>query len=170
VALAVAAVFIIYLKQDLELSKNALREKLPDIVVERLDFARVIKGREWRVKAADAQSDSSSAVIKARSLDINVYEASTDRSSHINALQGVYSTDGEKMWFHGIDGVAFLGDRSVDFAAPRADYDASTDVWYFGEGISALDDEIFVSGGAGKIEPSGVLSLGKGARVRWKIK
>jgi hypothetical protein len=169
-ALAVAAVFAIYLRHDLDLSKNVYMEKIPDIFVESPDFTRVIKGKKWRVKAVDAESDSSSGMIKARSLDINIFETSTNRSSHINALQGTYSTNDEKMWFRDIDGIAFLGDRSVDFVASRADYDASIDVWFFSEGISASDDEIFVSGGVGKIEPSGVVSLGKGARVRWKIK
>ena len=168
VFVAVAIAFVYFLIRDLGLSNNILDGNLPDIVVERLDFARVIKGKEWRVKALDAESRS--GMIKARSLDINVVEISTKKSSHIYATQGEYATATYKMWLHDVDGVAYLGDRSVDFSAPRADYDSSADVWFFSEGVSASDDRFSVTGRFGRIDPDGTIILGKGARVRWNIK
>jgi hypothetical protein len=69
--------------RDLALPYAVLTQKLPDIVVEHLDFARTIKGREWRVKATNAESESN--VIKAHFMDINVFEATTKRSAHITA-------------------------------------------------------------------------------------
>jgi hypothetical protein len=167
-AVAVAVAFAYFLIRDLGLSNNILDGNLPDIVVERLDFARVIKGKEWRVKALDAESGS--GMIKARSLDINVVEIATKRSSHIYASQGEYATATYKMWLRDVDGVAYLGDRSVDFTAPRADYDSSADVWFFSEGVSANDGSVFVTGRFGRIGSDGVIILGKGARVRWNIK
>jgi hypothetical protein len=154
--------------RDSDFSRNLLEGNLPDIVVERVDFARVIKGREWRVKAVDAESEA--GVIKARSLDINVLEPDTKRGSQLYATRGEYSTSLDKMWLSDVDGVAWLGDRSVDFSAKRADYDSVADTWFFNEGVSASDDKIFVTGGIGKIEPNGVLNLGKGVRVRWDIR
>jgi hypothetical protein len=69
----------------------------------------------------------------------------------------------------GVGGRVFLGDRSVDFTASRADYDVSADVWFFAEGLAASDDKINITSGVANIDSSGVLSLGKGARVHWTI-
>ena len=161
------ALFIYFMIVDSDISRDMIAGNLPDIVVERVDFARVIRGREWRVKAVDAESES--GMINARSLDINVVELATKRETQIYASRGKYSTAMDKMWFQDVDGFACLGDRSVDFTAKRADYDSSSDIWFFSEGVSASDDRIFVTGGIGKIEPDGVLSLGKGVHVRWDI-
>jgi len=167
VIVAASALFIYFMIVDSDFTMDLIAGNLPDIVVERIDFARVIKGKEWRVKAVDAESGS--GMVSARSLDINVLELATKRWSQIYASRGEYSTTLDKMWLHDVDGVAWLGDRSVDFSAKRADYDSSADVWFFSEGISASDDRIFVTGGVAKIEPNGVLSLGKGARVHWDM-
>lgn len=168
VTLAIA-LFSYYLFRDLNLAKNILDGNLPDVVVERLDFARVIKGREWRVRAASAESEGASGTIRARSMDVSVLEAKTGRASRVYAAEGEYSTKTDKMWLRRVSGTAFLSDRSVDFAAPRADYDVSSDVWYFADGISASDGSVSVTGGTARIDPDGILNVGKGARVRWKI-
>lgn len=152
--------------KDLGIAMDSSGVRLPDIVVERLNFARVIKGREWRVKADGAESES--GVIRARSLDVSVREISSGRSSNLRAASGEYATENYKMWLREVYGVASFGGRSVDFSAPRVDYDASADVWFFSGGISASDDKIFVTGGLGRVGANGVLSLGKGVRVRWR--
>ena len=165
VTVAALALFIYFMHIDSDISRNLTADDLPDIVVEHIDFARVIRGREWRVKAADAESKS--GMISARSLDISVLELDTKRGSQIYASGGEYSTADDNMWLRGVDGFVWLGGSSVDFSAKRADYDSSADVWYFSEGVSASDGRIFVTGGVAKMEPNGILSLGKGARVRW---
>ena len=168
ITVAVSALFIYFMLVDSEISGNLMVADVPDIVVEHIDFARVIQGREWRVKAVDAESKS--GMISVRSLDINVLEPDTKRGSQIYASGGEYSTEEYKMWLRDVDGIVWLGDRSVSFSAKRADYDSSTDVWYFSEGVSAGDEEIFVTGGVAKIEPNGILSLGKGVRVNWNLR
>lgn len=154
------------MRRDLGLADRAARERLPEVVVESLDFRRSVNGREWRVRAAEA--DSESGVISARSIDIDVYETATKRNSRVWAKRGEFAGEHSKVWLWDVDGFVFLGDRSVDFAAPRADYDTSADVWFFGEGVSASDDKFSVWGGTGTICPSGTLNLGKGARIHWK--
>jgi hypothetical protein len=166
VAAAAAVMMGIYMKRDLDLADSASRSKLPDIIVERLDFTRVINGREWRVKTAEAESES--GVINARSIDIDVYEAAAKRSSRILAKRGKFAPENSKVWLWDIGGVVLLEDRSVDFIAARADYDTSSDIWFFGEGISVSDDKVHVEGGTAKIDSSRVLNLGKGARIHWK--
>ena len=167
VIVAASALFIYFMIVDSDITRDLIAGNLPDIVVERVDFARVIKGKEWRVKAVDAESES--GVINARSLDINVVELATKKEAQVYASRGKYSMELDKMWLQDVDGIAWLGDRSVDFSAKRADYDSSADIWFFSEGVSASDDRIFVTGGVGKIEPDGILSLGKGVHVRWDI-
>ena len=165
ITVAASALFIYFMVVDSDISRNLMAGDLPDIVVERIDFARVIKGREWRVQAVDAESKS--GMISARSLAINVLEPDTKKGAQIYASGGEYSTTENKMWLRDVDGIVWLGDRSVDFYAKRADYDSEADMWYFSEGITANDDRIFVTGGVARIEPDGVLNLGKGVHVRW---
>jgi hypothetical protein len=166
IAAAAAAVMGIYMKRDIDLANSAPRRKMPDIIVERLDFTRAINGREWRVKTAEAESES--GVINARSIDINVYEEASKRSSRVLAKSGKFAGESSKVWLWGVDGMVLLEDRSVDFFAARADYDTSSDIWFFGEGISASDDKVHVEGGTAKIDSSGILNLSKGARIHWK--
>jgi hypothetical protein len=156
------------MKRDLDLERSASRSRLPDIIVERLDFTRAINGREWHVKTAEAESES--GVINARSIDIDVYETATKRRSLASAKQGKFARESSKVWLWEVGGVVLLEDRSVDFIAARADYDTSSDIWFFGEGISASDDKVHVEGGTAKIDSSGVLNLGKGARIHWNTK
>ena len=167
ITIVASALFIYFMLIDSNISVNLNAVDLPDIVVEQVDFVRIINGREWRVKAIDAESKS--GMISARSLDINVLEPDTKRGSQIYASGGEYSTTDDKMWLRDVDGIIFLEDRSVDIYAKRADYDSSEDVWYFSEGIAASDDRIFVTGGVARLETDGILSLGKGARVRWEL-
>ncbi|MDR1650204.1 MAG: hypothetical protein LBR87_00285 [Synergistaceae bacterium] len=165
--LSVFAMMLVFLKRDLDLPAMVPLSTLPDIMVENLDFARTINGRRWRVKAAGAESQS--GVIKARSMDVSVFEAATGRNASMEAKRGEYSEESSKMWLWEVGGQVFLEDRIVDFTAPRADYDSASDVWFFSEGLSASDDRISVFGGAAKIGSDGVLSLGKGARALWSI-
>ena len=167
VVAAASALFIYFMLVDSDISRDLIAGNIPDIVVERIDFARVINGREWRMEAADAESKS--GMVSARSLDINVFEIASKRGAQIYASRGDYSTAMDKMWLRDVEGFLWLEDRNVAFLAKRADYDSSVDVWFFSEGISASDDKIFVTGGVAKIEPDGALSLGKGARVRWDL-
>jgi hypothetical protein len=166
IAVFAAAVMGVYMKRDIDLENRAPRNKLPDIIVERLDFTRAINGRVWRVKTEEAESESD--VISARSIDINVYEEVSKRSSHVLARRGKFARKSSKVWLWEVDGVVLLEDRSVDFIAARANYDTSSDIWFFDEGISASDDKIHVESGTAKIDSSGVLNLGKGARIHWK--
>ncbi|MDR1966905.1 MAG: hypothetical protein LBQ36_09355, partial [Synergistaceae bacterium] len=135
---------------------------------ERLDFARVIQEKEWHIKALDAESES--GMIRARSLDIEVTEPTEKRSGQMVARSGEFSQDTSKLWLKEISGTIFLDGKSIDIAAPRADYDVSSDVWYFSEGLAMSDDRAFVSGRSAKIDASGVLTMGKGVLAHWIVK
>jgi hypothetical protein len=155
------------MKRDLALTGDLFRNKLPPVMVERLDFARRINGREWRVRAQNAESDGD--IVRASSIDITVSEIDGARSADVNAHSGVFDMEGRKMRLYEIAGVAYLSGGSIDIAAPRADYDMSDDVWFFNEGVSASDDKIHVTGRMAKVDASGVVNLGKGVRATWKL-
>jgi Tfp pilus assembly protein PilZ len=157
----------VYMRLDLALTGDALRKRLPPIMIEHLDFARRINGREWRVKAEKAESEGD--VVRGASIDINVSDLRAERSADVSATSGIFDMDAGKMWFYGIAGVVYLNNGSIDIAASRADYDVSDDVWFFSDGISASDDKIHVTGRVGRIDPSGLVSLGKGVYASWKL-
>jgi hypothetical protein len=167
VTVLLIALIGVYMKRDLDLPWNVFGNKLPPIMVERLHFARRIKGREWRVSAENAESEGDA--VRASSIDIRVSDIDTGRSVDIGARRGYFDLEADKMWLYDIAGIVYQGDGSVDFAAPRADYDMTEDMWFFSEGVSASDDKIHVTGRIGKIDSSGVVSLGKGVHVTWKL-
>jgi hypothetical protein len=158
----------VYMRRDLALTGDALRKRLPPIMVEHLDFARRINGREWRVKAENAESEGD--IVKGTSLDISVSDVRAKKSADVSAAKGVFNIDAGKMWLYGITGVVCLSDGSIDIVASRADYDVSEDIWFFSEGISASDDKIHVTGNMGKVDSTGLISLGKGVYASWKLK
>jgi hypothetical protein len=157
----------VYMKRDLALTGDAFRKKLPPIMVEHLDFARRINGREWHVKAENAESEGDA--IRASSLDISVSDMNAERSADVNAARGDFDLDNDKMRLYGIAGTVYLSGGSIDFAAPRADYDVSEDIWFFNEGVSASDDKISVTGRVGRVDSLGVVSLGKGVHASWNL-
>ena len=157
----------LYMQRDLALSGDPSGGKLPPIMVEHPDFVRRINGREWHVRAENAESEGDA--VRASSIDIRVSEINAAQSADINAHKGSFDLEGDKMWLYEVTGTVYLSDGSIDIAAPRADYDMSKDVWFFSEGVSASDDKIHVSGRVGRIDPSGAVILGKGARAGWKL-
>ena len=153
--------------RDLGLTGDASRGKLPPVMVEHLEFVRRINGREWHVRAENAESEEDA--IRASSLDIKVSDVKAARSADVKARRGVFDMETNKMWLFGVAGVVYLSNGGVDIAAPRADYDVSEDVWYFSEGVSASDDKIYVTSRVGRVDSSGVVSLGKGVQASWKL-
>jgi lipopolysaccharide assembly outer membrane protein LptD (OstA) len=155
------------MRRDLMTNVDEWRKKLPPIMVEHLDFARVINGREWHVIAANAESEGDT--IRASSIDVSVSDMRAEKSADVSAARGAFDMENDKMRLYEIAGIVHLSDGSMDIAAPRVDYDMSEDIWYFSEGVSASDDKLYVTGRAGKVDSLGVVSLGKGVRVSWKL-
>ncbi|MDR1580235.1 MAG: hypothetical protein LBS35_07745 [Synergistaceae bacterium] len=157
----------VYLKRDLALTGDVFRNKLPPMMVERLEFARRINGMEWHIKAENAESDGET--VRASSIDIKAADIDASRSADVYAARGAFDLVSDKMWLYNIAGIVYLSGGSIDIAASRADYDMSDDVWFFSEGISASDGKIHVTGRVGKIESSGVVTLGKGVHASWQL-
>jgi hypothetical protein len=156
----------VYMKHDLALT-GGMFGKMPPVMVERLEFIRVINGREWHVRAENAESDGD--IARGSSIDIKVSDIDTGRSSDASASRGAFDLESGKMWLYDVAGIVYLSDGSIDFAAPRADYDKTEDVWFLSEGVSASDDKIHVTGRIGKVDSSGAVSLGKGVHAIWKL-
>jgi hypothetical protein len=164
VVLLFAAAF--YLWRDLNLSDEAggLR-RLPDIEVENLDFRRTIESRDWRLQARSAERDS--GLTRASDMTITVKDLDSENSTLLRAATGEFSEEGV-FEIRSLDGVLFFDDRSMEVTAPAAIYERSTDIWSFNEGIDLRDEKTFITGGTASISNEGVLSLRKGAIVRWR--
>jgi hypothetical protein len=156
----------VYMRRDLALT-GGMFGRMPPLMAERLEFVRRINGREWHVRAENAESEGDA--VRASSIDIRVLDLNVARSADVYAQRGAFDLETDKMWLYGIAGIAYLSGGSVDFAAARADYDMTEDVWFFSEGVSASDDKIHVTAQMGKVDASGTVSLGKGAHVTWKL-
>jgi hypothetical protein len=141
-------------------------EDLPDVLVENLDFMRTIGNREWRLRAVSAENDS--GLIKVKGMYVNVREPDSLREIAINAADGEFMEGASSFGARSVDGVVFLGDRSMDISAPTVSYDSLADMWSFEDGVELWDDDSFIRGGRAALASGGVLSLDKGAYARWK--
>jgi hypothetical protein len=162
---ALLGVIAFYFWHDLNLPYDTILRHLPDIVVENLDFRRTIGSRDVRLLARAAERES--GVIRATDITINVFEFDTGREMSVRAALGEFPEESTMIEIRSMDGSIYIGDRSVDISAPAATYERSDDTWSFREGVEFHDDDIFISGGDAAITSEGIISLEKGARVRW---
>jgi hypothetical protein len=165
VVLAAASVAAFYAWRDMNLPLKKRLAELPDIVVENLEFRRTVNGRDLHLVAAAAEHNSS--LIKAAGIVISVREPDSARSAIMRAASGEFAQEGNSLNIRSLDGSVFLGNRSMDVAAPSASYEVSADIWSFEEGVELWDADAFIKGGAATITSNGVLSLRKGAYARW---
>jgi hypothetical protein len=165
VIIAIVGVIAFYFWRDLNLPYRTIFKHLPDIVVKNLDFRRTIGSRDVRMSAGAAERES--GVIRATDITINVTELDTGRKTSLRAASGEFPEEFSTLEIRSIDGFIFTGDRSVDISAPAAFYERSADLWTFREGVKLHDDDIFISGGFAAITREGIISLEKGASLRW---
>ena len=168
ISVAAAVLLVFYFWRDLNLSRTVDLEKLPDVIVEDLTFDRTIDGKDWNIKATRAEHRQ--GLITASDLDIHVKEPASGRSSHVMARSGDFTQESGNLSLTSVDGIASLGDRSVDWRAPVASYDSSLDLWTFERGIVARDRSAVVSGEYATITSGNIFKIEKGAEARWNVK
>ena len=156
-----------YLWRDLNLPANMVFEKLPDVVVENLNFRRVVGGREWQVAAVTAEREGD--VVKASSIDLSIRDEDADRRTDLRAISGDFSQETSDVTLHSIDGVLFHAGGSVDMTAPFARYDSETGAWIFPQGIEMWDEETRLTGETATVTPEGVFTVERGAKILWDI-
>jgi hypothetical protein len=157
-----------YMRIDLDLPKNTPVQNMPDILVENLNFSRVISGRKWQVNARGAEREADT--IRADNMEIKVSSPEDERNSVLRASSGEFSEASSKVWLREVSGFLLHKGRSIDITAPAVAYDSSSDMWFFSEGIQLSDDSTLITGGTAKINQEGVYIIGRGATACWKIK
>ena len=169
VAFLVVALILVggfFFWRDLTLPRTLTSVKLPDIVVENLDFRRTIDGKDWHIVAKTAEHDS--GLINAKDMTVFIREPQTERSTLMFADAGEFVQESSNIELRSLDGFVFT-DRSIDISAPLARYDSSTDLWSFEEGIEMQDEETFITGKKATITTEGIFILEEEAYARWKI-
>ena len=156
-----------YLWRDLNLPVTAVLERLPDVVVENLNFRREVGGREWQVVAVTAEHEGDA--VKASSIDLLIRDEAANRRTGLRAVSGDFSQETSDVTLHSIDGVLFHADGSVDMTAPFARYDSGTDTWIFPQGIEMRDGETRLTGETATVTPEGVFTVERGATLLWDI-
>jgi hypothetical protein len=167
VFLIIAASLVYFLMRDLGLPLSITSVRLPDVIVENIDFRREIDGREWHVVARTAEHDSGR--IRADSLRVHVSEPEAGRSAELEAVSGEFTQDGGDVLLYSLEGVVVTPDRSIDVIAPRAFYGGSEKIWTLDGGVTLRDGSSYMKGGSARIDPDGVVSIDKGVEARWRI-
>lgn len=165
--IALASVGAFCLRRDLSLRANFSAEYLPDVVVENLDFRRVIDGRDWHVLAKTAAHDSGS--ITAGSIDILVAERDSGEAARFHAQSGELAEDNGDVALYGVCGALAARGRSLDVSAPRADYSGADKIWALSGGVLVQDHEVRLKGDTARISLEGVLSIDTEVEARWTI-
>ena len=156
-----------YLWRDLNLPENTVFKKLPDVVVENLNFWREVNGREWQVAAVSAEREGDA--VKASSIDLSIRDEAADRRTDLRAISGDFSQDTSNVTLHTIDGVLFHAGGSVDVTAPLARYDSETGSWVFPQGVEMWDEETRLTGERATVTPEGIFTVERGAKILWDI-
>lgn len=156
-----------YMWRDLNLPVNMVFEKLPDVVVENLNFRREVEGREWQVAAVMAEREDN--VVKASSIDLSIQDEVEGRRTDLRAVSGDFSEETSDVTLHSIDGVLSHSGGSVDMTAPFARYDSETGVWFFSQGIEMWDEDTRLTGEMATVTPEGVFTVERGAKILWDI-
>jgi hypothetical protein len=165
--IALAALGVFYLRRDLGLRVNIPTERLPDVVVENLDFRRVIDGRNWRVTARTAAHDS--GLITANSIDVFVTGPDSGEAARFYAGSGEFAEKTDDVVLYTVRGALAARGRSIDVLAPRADYSNANKIWTLSGGVLIQDSEAELKGDTAKISLEGVVSIDTEVEARWKI-
>ena len=168
--LAIAAVGVtgFYFWRDLNLPLNTVFEKLPEVVVENLNFQRDIDGRTWQVVARSAEHEE--GVVRALSIDLSISDDKTSRRTEIKAVSGDFAQATSDVTLHVIDGTLFLPESSVDMTAPLAQYNSTESSWRFSEGFEMWDEDTRLTGDDAIVTSEGLFIVERGARILWSIK
>ena len=166
VLLSVMAVF--YFCRDLRLSEVETPIKLPDIMVENLNFRRTADDRDWHITASSAEHTA--GVVRAFSIDLTMKSEKKAQSAGMRAQSAQFSDALEEIELKAVTGSIFTSERSIDVKSGYAVYSRSCDNWQFKEGLELMDKEIYLKGREAEFTGNRVFSLRKGAYARWKIK
>jgi hypothetical protein len=165
---AILAVIGYFFWRDLHLKPETVTERLPDVVVENLDFRRTIEGKRWHVRTDRAEHEG--GIIRTKQVYVHVAETRDDgaKDMRLRATSGSFQEDRSDATLHFVDGDLSLPNRSVDMRAQEARYIASDDRWFFPAGLRLWDDTLTIEGRKGEISSDGLFSLWEGAGVYWK--
>jgi hypothetical protein len=165
--LVIGIIFLLafYIRRDMNLKPESLSDILPNVSVENLDFRRVIGSRDWHLRAERAEHYE--GLIKAYSMQIDVTEPGSGRGMYLEAANGEFTEKDYFLEARSLDGKLALNGRSMDVSSPSANYEASTDIWSFNEGIELWDDKSFIKGEIAAIGKDGTFTIRKGAYASW---
>ena len=166
--LLLSAMALFYFCRDLRLSDTEAPVKLPDIMVENLNFRRTMDGRDWHITALRA--DHTAGVVKALSIDLAMNSEQKKQRAKLQAQSAEFSDVMEKIELKIVTGIIFTAERSVDVKSGYAAYSRSDDNWQFREGLELMDKDLYLKGREAEFSGNRIFSLKKGAYARWKIK
>ena len=163
-----AVMGIFYFSRDLRLSDIGIPVEMPDVVVENLNFARTMDGRDWQMTAKSAEHTA--GVVRAVSIDLSMVSEQKAQRARMSATDAAFYDSKGEIHMSGLSGNIFTSKRSIDIRSNRAIYYRSADRWLFEEGLEIVDKKILLRGKEAEFTKNGVFSLRKGAYARWKIK
>lgn len=161
--LSIAALVSFYMWRDLSLSDDTGASQAPKVIVETLNFQRVISGEKWIVGIERAERID--GIITGESIDIRA--EGKKRTMSASAASGELGEDILDLRLMSVKGLMKRDTVSVDWSAGRVDYNRSSDAWVFPGGITLDDGSVKIKGNYGLIDSKGLFHIKKGASVRW---
>jgi len=159
--------FAMGLVRDLLLEERTVQESpdVPPIIVEGLDVIREENGNDWHLSAerVEKKGDASEAeVLKV------VIRSGSGAIWDIDSLRGtIFEVSGEILLYE-VTGHIDHESGSLDWKAPRADWDPGRSLWVLPEGFEASKDAFVLTGERGGISMSGSVVVEEGAAVTWQ--
>lgn len=158
------AVGAFYLWHDLHLGA-AEKIPLPDIVVEDINIERVIEGKNW--KLLSPRVEHKEGFIYGVSLDVTITEPN-GKETQIYADNGVLARESNDLSLVNADGVTRDNGKEYRLKSKKVDYDASTEIWHFAEGVTLTDGHMVIAGKTGYYEmKSGECRITDEGTITW---
>ncbi|MDR2180703.1 MAG: hypothetical protein LBP21_10375 [Synergistaceae bacterium] len=167
VALFCVGLTVRYAFRDIRLNVDILRESLermPQLVLENLEFEREVSGDLWQVRVPLVQR--SEGTIEVRSVDVR--RLARGREWYFMGSRGFYSEEAESADLVSLLGTLETDSRVLNLESPWLSWSKEENVFLFPKGLTIYDAEFILQSDAASIDASGVVVLDKGGVIRWR--
>jgi hypothetical protein len=167
IALFCVGLLVRYAFRDIRLDVDILREsleKMPQLVLENLEFEREVSGDLWRVRVPLVQRREDK--IEVRSVDVR--RLTDGREWYFLGARGFYSEKAASADLLSLLGTLETDERVLNLESPWLSWSRDENVFLFPKGLTIYDAEFILQSDVASIDASGIVLLDKGGIMRWR--
>ncbi|MDR2529718.1 MAG: hypothetical protein LBD04_12010 [Synergistaceae bacterium] len=148
---------------DAELLRLAL-QKPPTLVLENVEFERVISGDLWRLRSPLGERRGDLVELT----PVDVWREMADGGEwYFHGERGFYSQETASVDVGTLTGTMETNERVLNLQSPRLSWSRNADEFFFPEGLVLYDAEFVLEADVASVDKDGAMLLEKGGVIRW---